>query len=317
MKFYIISSLWHSLIILSLFVFVKSPVPIIPRMDIKDEISINFTMAYSPKNKQPFIEKKKEVKNPIIPKKQKEEKKIIEEKKVAEIIEEKVELVEVLELKDELEIVDDIELIEEKVETEIIEVKEELIELEVIEEIEKIETEIETIDKVEEIKKEIELEEKIKERELLEEKVEEIDKSKEINYNKIVDNEIEKSKDYNIEKSNKEQLNNENFILKDNSYIAKNQDVQGLSYSFIRTPEPRYPNMARRAGIKDEVLIKVRFLVNEKGRVEEIIFYDNVTSYGFRQEVTRALNNWQLSPVTIGDKVVKMYFYKVFRFNVK
>jgi|GEM_PF-1389173 len=299
MKFYIISGLWHSLIILSLFVFVKSPMPIIPRMDIKEEISINFTMAYNPNNNLPLVEKKEEIKKPIIPKKQKEEKKIIEEKKVEEIIEEKVELIEVLELKEEIPVIDETELVELEVVEEIIEeFKEEIIE--VIEE-ELIE-EIPVIDEIQEI-----IEDKVENTEIIQEKiVYEDENNKKIEHTNYDNNNL-----------NKDNLQSENFIFKDNSYIAKNQDVQGLSYSFIRTPEPRYPNMARRAGIKDEVVIQVRFLVNEKGRVEEIIFYDNVTSYGFREEVTRALNNWQLSPVTIGDKVVKMYFYKVFRFNVK
>lgn len=282
MKFYVVSGIGHLLIILSLFLFVKNPVSMIPRMDIKDKISINFTMAYSPNNNLPLVEKKQKIKNPVISKKQKEEKKIIEEKKV-----EKVEVIESLELKEEIEETELVEVVEEIMD----EIKEEIIEEELIEE-------IEIIEEVNE--------DKLEKAEITEE---------ELVYEEISNENIEIEQDNN--KSNTEIFDSESFILKDNSYIAKNQDIKGISYSFIKTPEPRYPNMARRAGIKGEVVIQARFLVDEKGRIEEIIFYDNVTSYGFREEVTRALNNWRLSPVTIGDKVVKMYFYKVFRFNVK
>ena len=75
--------------------------------------------------------------------------------------------------------------------------------------------------------------------------------------------------------------------------------------------------MAKKANFTKEVVIKTKFLVGLNGRVEEVIFLDNFTSYGFRKEVEKALKQWEFAPIIYQGHNIKMYFYKDFRFNVK
>lgn len=109
---------------------------------------------------------------------------------------------------------------------------------------------------------------------------------------------------------------NEDFIqLSKGIYAAKNQGVEGLNYTFLSQPEPDYPIAAKRIGYSKEVIIKVRFLVGLDGEIEEIKFYGNDNKLGFHDEVEKALKNWKLTPITVNNKKVKLYFYKVFKFN--
>lgn len=106
-------------------------------------------------------------------------------------------------------------------------------------------------------------------------------------------------------------------LIKDNdSYYIKNQDVEGLRYKILKSPDPEYPLMAKKANIKEEIIIKVRFSIDEKGKVENVKFYDKVEKYGYREEVVKALENWSFTPITYNNKLVKMYFYKVFIFKI-
>ncbi len=108
----------------------------------------------------------------------------------------------------------------------------------------------------------------------------------------------------------------EGFIqLEDGAWAAKNQGVKGLSYGFLAQPEPEYPAIARKMGVDHEVVIKVRFLIGYKGRVEDIRFYDDVTNFGFREEVVKTLNNWRATPIEVEGRKIKLYFYKTFRFE--
>jgi len=108
----------------------------------------------------------------------------------------------------------------------------------------------------------------------------------------------------------------EGFVqLDDGAWAAKNQGVKGLSYGFLAQPEPEYPAIARKMGINHEVVIKVRFLIGYNGRVEDIKFYDDVTNFGFREEVIKTLKNWRATPIEVDGKKIKLYFYKSFRFE--
>ena len=100
------------------------------------------------------------------------------------------------------------------------------------------------------------------------------------------------------------------------SFIAKNQDIKGLEYKILKSPNPEYPLMAKKAQLKDEIQIKVRFVVNEKGKIEDIKFYDKQEKFGFHEEVIKTLEEWQFSPINHMGKAVKMYFYKVFIFKI-
>ena len=136
--------------------------------------------------------------------------------------------------------------------------------------------------------------------------------------------EVLKSKELKKEiprKIKEEQLESKEIMGKDfiqlskGGYAAKNQGVKGLNYSFISQPEPNYPTAAKRVGYSREVIIKVKFLVGFNGSIEEIKFYGKDNGLGFHSEVKKALNNWKLTPITIKNKKVKLYFYKVFKFN--
>ncbi|WP_294094855.1 energy transducer TonB [uncultured Cetobacterium sp.] len=100
-------------------------------------------------------------------------------------------------------------------------------------------------------------------------------------------------------------------------FAARNQGVQGLTYSFISQPDPDYPLAAKRISYNKEVSIKVRFLVGLKGEIEEVKFYSDKDSLGFQSEVEKTLKRWKLTPVMLNGKAIKLYFYKEFKFNQK
>lgn len=108
-------------------------------------------------------------------------------------------------------------------------------------------------------------------------------------------------------------------LVKDGTgtYIGDQRGGQGIGYKIKREVEPQYPIMAKKANFKKEVVIQTKFLVGLNGKVEEIIFLDNFTSYGFRKEVEKALKQWEFAPIIYQGHNIKMYFYKDFRFNVK
>lgn len=114
-------------------------------------------------------------------------------------------------------------------------------------------------------------------------------------------------------------VQNQNIIQSSQTgnYIAENQNVKGLEYKILYSPEPEYPLMAKKAGYLKSVVIKVRILVDEEGRVTDIRFYDENKKFGFHQEVEKTLKKWKFTPIKLNDKPVKMYFYKNILFNVK
>lgn len=108
-------------------------------------------------------------------------------------------------------------------------------------------------------------------------------------------------------------------LVKDGTgpYIGDQKSGGGIRYRIKREVEPEYPIIAKRANYRNEVVIKTKFLIGLNGKVEEIIFLDNFTSYGFRKEVEKALKKWEFDPIIYHGEKIKLYFYKDFRFNVK
>ncbi|WP_130889997.1 MULTISPECIES: energy transducer TonB [Fusobacterium] len=108
-------------------------------------------------------------------------------------------------------------------------------------------------------------------------------------------------------------------LVKDGTgtYIGDQKSGGGIRYRIKREIEPEYPVLAKRANYRNEVVIKTKFLIGLNGKVEEIIFLDNFTSYGFRKEVEKALKKWEFDPIIYHGEKIKLYFYKDFRFNVK
>lgn len=110
----------------------------------------------------------------------------------------------------------------------------------------------------------------------------------------------------------------ENFISDGSGgKIATNQNIDGLSYQLLKAPNPSYPIQAKRVRISEEVIIKTRFLVGLNGKVEKIEILEGTENFGFRNEVKKALKQWQFSPVEYKGKKIKIYFYKDFIFNLK
>lgn len=101
------------------------------------------------------------------------------------------------------------------------------------------------------------------------------------------------------------------------TYIGDQRSSQGIGYRIKREVDPIYPQMAKKVGFKDEVIIQTKFLVGLNGKVEEIIFLNDFKKYGFQKEVEKALKKWEFEPIIYHGKNIKMYFYKNFRFNVK
>lgn len=108
-------------------------------------------------------------------------------------------------------------------------------------------------------------------------------------------------------------------LVKDGTgtYIGDQRSGGGIKYRIKREVNPEYPILAKRANYRNEVVIKTKFLIGLNGKVEEIIFLDNFTSYGFRKEVEKALKKWEFDPIIYHGEKIKLYFYKDFRFNVK
>ncbi len=110
----------------------------------------------------------------------------------------------------------------------------------------------------------------------------------------------------------------EGFVkLADGSLAAKHQGIAGLTYGFISKPEPEYPSLAKKLGYKKEMIVKVRLLIDEDGKVQEIKLYTERDKYGFCNEVEKVVSNWKLTPIKVGNKKVKMYIFKSFRFKIE
>lgn len=169
---------------------------------------------------------------------------------------------------------------------------------------------IKNIDKVENETEKIEESKKKENIKEIEKKIKKI--NKEIK-NKNIGN------DKSIKKSENKNENNFSGLIKDASgtYIGDQRSSQGIGYKVKIEIDPFYPEMAKKVGLKKEVVIKTKFLVNLDGKVEEIIFLDDFTKYGFHKEVEKALKKWEFEPIIYQGKNIKMYFYKDFRFNVK
>ncbi|MGL4533535.1 MAG: energy transducer TonB [Fusobacteriaceae bacterium] len=114
-------------------------------------------------------------------------------------------------------------------------------------------------------------------------------------------------------------LNSENdseFSFQGKDKIAKNQNISGLNYSILKEVAPNYPIQAKKMGYKKQVTIKTKFLVNYEGKVENIEILEGLETFGFREEVLKALKNFRFTPVFYKDEKIKLYFYKDFIFTI-
>ena len=147
---------------------------------------------------------------------------------------------------------------------------------------------------------------------------------------KIVKNEVKEKEEIvkdEAREDSKKEIATENSVpynllaglVKDGTgtYIGDQKNGGGIRYRIKREIDPEYPTLAKRANYRNEVVIKTKFLIGLNGKVEEIIFLDNFSSYGFRKEVEKALKKWEFDPIIYQGEKIKLYFYKDFRFNIK
>lgn len=148
------------------------------------------------------------------------------------------------------------------------------------------------------------------------EKVKEVIDKKEL---KKVEKNINIKDKKNDKNTESKTINSLKGFIKDGTgtYIGDEKISQGIGYKVKREVDPIYPEMAKKIGFKDEIVIKVKFLVGLDGKIEEIIFLDSFTKYGFHKEVEKALKKWEFEPIIYHGENIRMYFYKDFRFNIK
>lgn len=103
--------------------------------------------------------------------------------------------------------------------------------------------------------------------------------------------------------------------LPDGSLSVKHQGVPGLNYGFIAKPDPDYPAVARRMGIRDDFSVKVIMQFGADGKLESFRLVDERDKFGFANEVEKAVNSWRLTPIRYKGQMVKMRFYKSFKFQ--
>ena len=78
---------------------------------------------------------------------------------------------------------------------------------------------------------------------------------------------------------------------------------------------PIYPMSARQRGI--EGLVKVRFIVNEQGRVDNIKILESRPEKVFDTSVVRCVSAWRFSPGTIEGVPVKTWVQTTIRFDLE
>ena len=80
----------------------------------------------------------------------------------------------------------------------------------------------------------------------------------------------------------------------------------------VNNPSPKYPEIARKAGITGNVVVQV--LVNKKGKVEAVeILQGNEV---FHEAATTAAWKWTFTPAIQNDKPVKVWVALPFRFQL-
>ena len=78
---------------------------------------------------------------------------------------------------------------------------------------------------------------------------------------------------------------------------------------------PIYPMRARRRGI--EGWVKVRFIVDEEGRVNDVSVVESRPRKIFNAPVTRCVSGWRFTPGTVGGIPVKTWVETTVRFDLE
>ena len=91
----------------------------------------------------------------------------------------------------------------------------------------------------------------------------------------------------------------------------------GIKYKIIKEIAPDYPKQAETIRYRKKVVVKAKFLVDEKGEVQNITIVQSHKKLGFDDAVISALKKWKFSPIHYNNEIIKVYFQKEFVFESK
>ncbi len=135
------------------------------------------------------------------------------------------------------------------------------------------------------------------------------------NNNSITHNKKNKEDiDHVIKKTQGENFKDPNLVeIGEGKYAIKNQGINGITYSISNKVKPRYPEVFLKIGLKENTTVKVKFLVDEKGVIKDIIFLSK-NKKEFQNETLKAIRQWEFQPIIYKNKAISCYFYIEFNF---
>lgn len=101
----------------------------------------------------------------------------------------------------------------------------------------------------------------------------------------------------------------------DGTYTALSNN--GIKYKIIKEIAPDYPKQAETIRYRKRVIVKAKFLVDEKGEVQNITIVQSHKKLGFDDSVISALKKWKFAPIHYNNEIIKVYFQKEFVFESK
>lgn len=101
----------------------------------------------------------------------------------------------------------------------------------------------------------------------------------------------------------------------DGTYTALSNN--GIRYKIIKEVDPIYPKQAETIKYKKRVVVKAKFLVDEKGEVQNITIVQSHKKLGFDDAVISALKKWRFAPIHYNNEIIRVYFQKEFVFESK
>ncbi len=101
----------------------------------------------------------------------------------------------------------------------------------------------------------------------------------------------------------------------DGTYTALSNN--GIRYKIIKEIAPDYPKQAETIRYRKKVVVKAKFLVDEKGEVQNITIVQSHKKLGFDDAVISALKKWKFAPIHYNNEIIRVYFQKEFVFESK
>lgn len=120
------------------------------------------------------------------------------------------------------------------------------------------------------------------------------------------------------EKTNASSIPSGDKILQNNgdgTYTALSNN--GIKYKIIKEIAPDYPKQAETIRYRKKVIVKAKFLVDEKGEVQNITIVQSHKKLGFDDAVISALKKWRFAPIHYNNEIIRVYFQKEFVFESK